>query len=896
MSFQKGFPGLFLVIFIGIVQVVAGQAPDETTAQQYYELGKKYADEYKLDTAVLLLKKSTALFAAQHPGGSVGEALACHRLADIYKYDLYNFDEAEKVYEHALSLMMKHGPSDKRAITRLYYSLATTNRSQHDYETSISWCLKAVEGASALKDNAFLERTYSILGNIYRDMRLYDSAVVYYRKGVAVNNFINKGKQNETLAGLYSGWGDTYSRQGNYDQAAARLNDAFSIYSKIGASDRSIYMHTVRLLAEVSIKRNDLGSALDFLKAADELRTELNLERGGPASALYQTYGAYHLASKDVDQALGFYQKALQATTTQDLGTDGNPDDISKVDFKDFAYDALLVKANILMSRKDLEKAIACFTIAEKLMVAGRNELDTEDAKWNYVDANFNLYESALSALYDQPDPSNDVVFHFIESSKSKSLADALQEVEFRKALGKSDTLLSELRRLRQHSLQLQHKIEEKDEGPVRDELIQTGRQISVLESAINTKYPSYLKTTYENVSVQLPQLREKINKIDAAFVEYFWGSNQVYAFVLSGDNSAFFQLGSPSKIDSAISTTVSFLTARTNRYTPEEVRAYTLASNSVYKSLVDPFQNLITGKKRLIVVPDGPLAQVPFETLVTNTGTNGADGYHQLSYLLHDYIISYGFSGSYSMKVRAPTRNPSLLAFGFTGSSDVRSAGIPMTEIAGTETELIALSDKFPGGTFLYGDDVTETKFKETAGNYDLLHLAVHGSGDTGEDYSATLYFRDANGAEDGRLYWYELYSMNLKASLAVLSSCESGIGKTYRGEGMLSMANAFTFAGCGNVVMGLWRVDDQISAKLMDTFYSELLNGAAIDEALASAKRTYLASADRVSANPKIWGSLVAYGEAEVVKPEVHTGWFVLAMIVLVAAMIILFVKTKR
>ncbi len=110
----------------------------------------------------------------------------------------------------------------------------------------------------------------------------------------------------------------------------------------------------------------------------------------------------------------------------------------------------------------------------------------------------------------------------------------------------------------------------------------------------------------------------------------------------------------------------------------------------------------------------------------------------------------------------------------------------------------------------------------------------------------------------------------MNLRASLAVLSSCESGIGKTYRGEGMLSMANAFTFAGCDNIVMGLWKVDDQLSVKLMDTFYSELLNGMAIDEALAMAKRTYLASADQVSANPKLWGSLVAYGESPILTAD--------------------------
>jgi hypothetical protein len=81
------------------------------------------------------------------------------------------------------------------------------------------------------------------------------------------------------------------------------------------------------------------------------------------------------------------------------------------------------------------------------------------------------------------------------------------------------------------------------------------------------------------------------------------------------------------------------------------------------------------------------------------------------------------------------------------------------------------------------------------------------------------------------------------------------------------------------------------------MDTFYSELLQRMAIDEALALAKRTYLASADQVSANPKLWSSMVAYGEAQIVRPgELHTGWFLLALVVLVVGVVLLVRKTRK
>ena len=68
----------------------------------------------------------------------------------------------------------------------------------------------------------------------------------------------------------------------------------------------------------------------------------------------------------------------------------------------------------------------------------------------------------------------------------------------------------------------------------------------------------------------------------------------------------------------------------------------------------------------------------------------------------------------------------------------------------------------------------------------------------------------------------------------MAVLSSCESGLGKGYKGEGMISMASAFTYSGCENILMSLWKVNDQASIELMDDFYEQLLEGESIDEAL--------------------------------------------------------------
>ncbi len=70
----------------------------------------------------------------------------------------------------------------------------------------------------------------------------------------------------------------------------------------------------------------------------------------------------------------------------------------------------------------------------------------------------------------------------------------------------------------------------------------------------------------------------------------------------------------------------------------------------------------------------------------------------------------------------------------------------------------------------------------------------------------------------------------MEIPADLAVLSACETGYGKLEWGEGIMSLARAFAYAGCPSIVMSHWLVDDKASAQLMDHFYRYLSEGASV------------------------------------------------------------------
>ncbi len=162
-------------------------------------------------------------------------------------------------------------------------------------------------------------------------------------------------------------------------------------------------------------------------------------------------------------------------------------------------------------------------------------------------------------------------------------------------------------------------------------------------------------------------------------------------------------------------------------------------------------------------------------------------------------------------------------------------------------------------------GKQATEHQFKANAKNYNIIHLAVHGQANTTNPNNNRLVFRpESDSVEDGSLYSYELYNLQLQADLAVLSTCESGMGKFQPGEGVYSLARGFAYAGCPSVVMSLWKVDDLQTARIMPDFYRTLFAGDTKDDALRTAKLRYLRTTNSYHAHPYFWSAFILEGNA--------------------------------
>lgn len=131
--------------------------------------------------------------------------------------------------------------------------------------------------------------------------------------------------------------------------------------------------------------------------------------------------------------------------------------------------------------------------------------------------------------------------------------------------------------------------------------------------------------------------------------------------------------------------------------------------------------------------------------------------------------------------------------------------------------------------------------------------------------------------------MYAADLYLHQLNADLTILNACETGKGALQKGEGVMSLSRAFTYAGCPSLMMSLWSIDEQPSADILDIFFNKIKKGTSKDVALQQAKLNYLEHTSTNLSHPYYWGGLVLTGNMEVLqfKNTLNSLWWVSVLV---------------
>jgi CHAT domain-containing protein len=309
-------------------------------------------------------------------------------------------------------------------------------------------------------------------------------------------------------------------------------------------------------------------------------------------------------------------------------------------------------------------------------------------------------------------------------------------------------------------------------------------------------------------------------------------------------------------------------LTARTRRFR-EALGARRLdvaaLGRALCASLLGPVRPQLAASTRLLILPDGPLWELPFQALKCTPSR----------YLLEERAIAYAPSLT-ALREMAARRAPAtpagdtLLAVGdpsFGESQRQQVASLlrdgalgPLPDAA---AEVRAIERLYGAGSHVYvGASASEARVKAEAGRHRVLHFAAHGIlNDASPLYSQLVLARPAPGeAEDGLLEAWEIMEMDLHGDLAVLSACESGRGRVSAGEGLVGLSWAFSVAGCPTTVVSQWKVDSGSTSRLMRLFHRDLAGGRATADALRTA--ALAVKSDPRYAHPFYWAGFVVMG----------------------------------
>ncbi|MFN8239484.1 MAG: CHAT domain-containing protein [Bacteroidales bacterium] len=402
------------------------------------------------------------------------------------------------------------------------------------------------------------------------------------------------------------------------------------------------------------------------------------------------------------------------------------------------------------------------------------------------------------------------------------------------------------------------------------------------LTDYLSKVYPEYLKIKSDTSVVTMQGFSKELKRCEN-FVSYIITNNNLHIFLL---NRRYTRLETV-KIDSSFNESIiefrrllsepDLRTAKAG----EEFDRFQYLGHLLYLKLIEPVKDYLISDE-LIISPDNTLAFFPFEILLTEKTSYKEIYYRKLPYMMKDYSISYGYTATllrelaHTKKSRennsvsfAPTyRNISLYVDSLLAARQSVSGMLTELKHAPEEAAFVASITR---GISFTDSLATENKFKSEAPLKDIIHLAMHTILDASDPKGSMMMFaKDTAGLSDGRLYPFEINSLILKAKMVVLSSCYTGSGMLFSGEGVLSLARGFISAGSNSVVMALWEVNDRSGTDIVKSFYSYLGKGQTKSKALRKARLDYLENSEQLQSHPYFWATLVVYGDDAPLYPK--------------------------
>jgi CHAT domain-containing protein/Flp pilus assembly protein TadD len=338
--------------------------------------------------------------------------------------------------------------------------------------------------------------------------------------------------------------------------------------------------------------------------------------------------------------------------------------------------------------------------------------------------------------------------------------------------------------------------------------------------------------------------------KLNSVILFYSLGPEKSWMWVVTARRTQLFPLPGQSTIEVQIK---SYQNAILKSSDP--LRDANLAAQMLYDTLVGPAASMIPKGANVMIVPDGILNGLNFETLLTSESGSthywiedvtirNANSIHMLSQL------DPGSSAEEQKKLLL-IGNPTT---GGTGYDTLVNA---FAEIRGIAKHFPKLDE-----TIVTQSEAVPAAYAENKPDeFSYIHFVAHGTASRLDPLdSAVVLSPPPDNPENFKLYARDIMRYPLHARLVTISACYGSGLRSYAGEGLVGLSWAFLRAGAHNVIGALWEVNDASTPLLMDRLYEELAAGSPPDAALRKAKLSLIHS-QAVYRKPLYWAGFQLY-----------------------------------
>jgi len=885
-------------------------------AYSYNNFGVLYNSSFReLEKALEYYDKSLntyiQIYGKNHP--YVGRAYS--NMAGVFT-ELSQFEKALEFYQKALQIYQKTRPEVHTDISIVYSGIGTTNYNMYLNDRAIENHLKALSIDLEIfgTDHPYIATHYNNLGLSYINYSEYQKAIDYFKKSqsILISFF---GQDNVWVAESYVNIGSAYSylyKNTNSaihaEEAEKYLQQAISILKKTYGTSHPRFALTLFILGNLHYFTNQYDKAIEYYEEALTVQLELFGEKSIDASESYNSMGEVYSKQGLYTQSLENFHKSLTANAISFDGKDItlNPEPSTPVIQPLQLIEGLHEKARTFYKRyihaadpADLQYAFDTYSTAVDWIDYQQKNMTRDVEKSVMNTNNIFAFGGMLKTAFDlyertQRDSFLQHAFTAIEKSRASLLLEGVQNASNLSFAGIPEELRDqeyEIRTLLAHYEKNLYAEEikgaEADTSKMEklfDKVFELKNSYDSLLTVFETEYPTYYQLKYDADVLSIAETQKTLPDKQTTLIEYFVSDSLLHAFVINKDEYQLIEI----KKDSALEDWIEQLHHSYYSYqlsvdpTQEEYLAYcdTLVTRSqqIYQNVFQPIEKQIKLSEKLIIVPDGILGYLPFEALL-RSGSSDNTLHKDHKYLIEDYLISYAYSATLLKEMQDKKGGKAKGNFiAFAPSFDEKelladaSSTRGIDELRGTLTPLkynipeVENLQKLIGGKIFTDTAATQLAFMEQAPNYKVIHLATHGkANDLIGDYAYLAFAEIEDSLENELLYNRDLYGIRLNADMVVLSACETGIGELRRGEGIISLARGFSYAGAKSIMTSLWSVNDGATKELMESFYTYLKEGLSKDVALRKAKLDYINNNPHSEAHPFYWAAFIPIGDMQ-------------------------------